>query len=101
MLTGEYSSYQSIKEEAAAYDIIGIETFGLYVCWRVNVIVAKEWPVPNSVDKLKLMKQEIKDIEGFVIKLYDGTLIKWKTDWWRQQRVPGRKSASTTSSAIL
>jgi hypothetical protein len=33
-----------------------------------------------------MMKQNLTGMEGFVIKMYDGTMIKWKTDWWRKHR---------------
>jgi hypothetical protein len=49
------------------------------------VLVAREWPVPKSLDKLDTLK-DLTGVEGFVIKLWNGEHIKFKTTWWKSQR---------------
>lgn len=49
-------------------------------------LVAKEWPCPVNINKLNVMRDELTGMEGFVLKMQDGNMFKWKTEWWRQQR---------------
>lgn len=38
-----------------------------------------------NISKLDQLNS-VTGMEGFVLKMFDGTMIKWKTNWWREQR---------------
>jgi hypothetical protein len=45
------------------------------------------------------MRSNITGIEGFVLKMTNGNLIKWKTDWWRGQRIASRRGITPNTQA--
>src|SRR5690242_20673341 len=81
---GGYSSYNEIKEQAALFEIPGL-LIAFFIADKMCP-VARMWPSPANLTKLTKMQETATGLEGFVTKMTNGTMIKCKTNWWKQQK---------------
>jgi hypothetical protein len=63
--------------------------------------VAREWPCPMDLEKLRDMQATATGIEGFVFKMFNGMMIKCKTHWWRKQRHRSKAKTDVSIPQIL
>lgn len=66
-ITGEYFHSGVVHSIAKAYGVEVVDEFNRY---------------EFTFDKTKGLTKSLQDVEGFVMEFADGSMMKWKTDWY-------------------